>query len=320
MKTTETKIIEEEDALKWLEKEYPHGTDLICIDYRDDFTPEQVQEKIKNGYIENSFEWFWENEAETIQEIIKEMEKDLEGELDEEAYDNVRNWIYEHDTSDPEWDLLKNTRNTLFFFETDDEFIQEDKENNDYLVKKYAKNEEEEKEIRFTMRESFYSAPVSFYFYLSPSEVHNAIHNSEGKDYILIEKAYFGTVDRIQGSNWIGNAGIFSIVLPKEKFKEVVLVDSAKGNGYGWDEIAGQCDYDEASVTAISEKEIGSAVLVCGVESEEIKRERELEEKWNRTKKCTFGDMNFKRHKNAPYRNEYPCGNKCEECGTFWID
>ena len=33
-----------------------------------------------------------------------------------------------------------------------------------------------------------------------------------------------------------------------------------------------------------------------------------------------FGDMNISRHKETPYRNDYPCGSRCEDCGTFWID
>jgi len=36
--------------------------------------------------------------------------------------------------------------------------------------------------------------------------------------------------------------------------------------------------------------------------------------------KCTFGDMKFTRHKNVFYINEFPCGNKCKDCHTFWID
>ena len=59
--------------------------------------------------------------------------------------------------------------------------------------------------------------------------------------------------------------------------------------------------------------------------NETRKKEREREEfyikTWNNGKgKCTFGDMNMKRHKDTPYRNDYPCGNKCSICNTFWID
>lgn len=35
---------------------------------------------------------------------------------------------------------------------------------------------------------------------------------------------------------------------------------------------------------------------------------------------CTAGDMNMLRHRDVYYINDYPCGNKCPHCGTFWID
>jgi hypothetical protein len=36
--------------------------------------------------------------------------------------------------------------------------------------------------------------------------------------------------------------------------------------------------------------------------------------------KCTSGDMDITRHRDVYYRNDFPCGNKCPHCGTFWID
>jgi hypothetical protein len=36
--------------------------------------------------------------------------------------------------------------------------------------------------------------------------------------------------------------------------------------------------------------------------------------------KCSAGDMNITRHRDVFYRNDFPCGNKCPHCGTFWID
>ncbi|OPY24002.1 MAG: hypothetical protein A4E27_01339 [Methanobacterium sp. PtaU1.Bin242] len=35
---------------------------------------------------------------------------------------------------------------------------------------------------------------------------------------------------------------------------------------------------------------------------------------------CTFGDMDMKRHRHTYYINDFPCGTKCKDCGTFWID
>lgn len=35
---------------------------------------------------------------------------------------------------------------------------------------------------------------------------------------------------------------------------------------------------------------------------------------------CTAGDMDFSRHRNMEYVNHYPCGSRCKDCGTFWVD
>lgn len=48
--------------------------------------------------------------------------------------------------------------------------------------------------------------------------------------------------------------------------------------------------------------------------------DRELSDKWKKTKECTFGDMDYSRHGEKTYINDYPCGSKCLKCGTFWID
>lgn len=36
--------------------------------------------------------------------------------------------------------------------------------------------------------------------------------------------------------------------------------------------------------------------------------------------KCSSGDMNINRHRAVMYVNDFPCGSKCTDCGTFWID
>ena len=36
--------------------------------------------------------------------------------------------------------------------------------------------------------------------------------------------------------------------------------------------------------------------------------------------KCTSGDMNITRHRDVYYDNNFPCGNHCPHCGTFWVD
>ena len=54
-----------------------------------------------------------------------------------------------------------------------------------------------------------------------------------------------------------------------------------------------------------------------------VKIQMEQEEKYNeifRAGGCTYGDMNMSRHRDVYYDNNFPCGNHCPHCGTFWID
>ena len=52
----------------------------------------------------------------------------------------------------------------------------------------------------------------------------------------------------------------------------------------------------------------------------EYKKQEAAYEQTFRDGKCTFGDMNYKRHRDVRYSNEYPAGCRCPHCGTFWID
>lgn len=330
---TKTKNISVQDDIKhaiaWLKKEYPRGVDLIYVDYRDCFEDEtKLQTVLKEGYYDD--ELMWESEHSTIRDIIANYTKkgyvDFQ-EISEEVEEAMGNWLMEHDTSDALVSLLKNTGNKLFYIETEDSTESYDSmEKEEYqdqiagLMKKYAKTDEEKKEISRVMGEQFYGAPVSFYFYADVMDVFASLHRQKGK-YIEVKGAYFSTIDRVQGSNWLGDNGIFTLTIPKEDFIKNVYLDKAKGNGYGWDSIAGQTGYDEATVTCTDKKAEGTVFLESTATSEAQAREARLQENWDKTGKCTLGDMNWDRHTGKKaYRNEYPCGNTCEDCGTFWID
>jgi hypothetical protein len=322
-RTEEVKLLEESDVENWLENEYPRGVDLIYIDYRDVLSADDIQEVIKNGYLENDM-WMNDAQYDSIYELKNRCEEELEGEMSEEAEEVFKEWCFEHDTSNPLKDLLKNSGSHLFFVETED-YSEENTDTETVqrqikeFSKKYAKNEEQAKEIRYVMNEQFYASPVSFYFYADVEDVYETVQNAKDDEYITINGAYFSTIDRVQGSNWLGNEGCFKIAVTKKQFIDTVFLDKAKGNGYSWDEIAGQTGYDEASVYSGEVK--ADTTIINAKVSDDILRERRLQENWDKTKKCTFGDMKWERHTGEKaYSNNYPCGNKCEDCGTFWID
>jgi hypothetical protein len=52
----------------------------------------------------------------------------------------------------------------------------------------------------------------------------------------------------------------------------------------------------------------------------DIQKKNEEYEKVFKAGGCSSGDMNITRHRKTTYINNYPCGTRCGQCGTFWID
>lgn len=328
---TKTKEIQQpttEEALAWLKGEYitKDGrslVELIYIDYRDSFDEnvDGLMEVLRQGHIDDE-SWMWDCQGDNISQIIGNYVDTLpeDTELSDETREAMVEWLQENDTSKPYKQLLRNTGHKLFFLDTSDYVeLGDDWENKKEMIQKYAKTEEQKNEIEYLYCEAFYNAPLSFYFYADVEEVYNAIHNSK-ESTIIVDGAYIANIDRVQGSNWIGNNAVFRIAIPREQFIKALHADKEKGTGYGWDRIAGQNEYTECAVYSL-EKLKDDMLLIDPIESESLKRERKLDKKWNNGRgTCTLGDMNWNRHKEKEYKNEFPCGSHCKSCGNFWID
>ena len=313
-------------AIAYLAAEYPHGIDLVYIDYRDQFEDmTKLQAVLKDGG-DDVFEGNDDGSYESIMEVLKNY-KESEGadEISDEVEDAMREWLYEHDTSDAVRQLLKNTGAKLCYIETPDYAEQNaaintgcDPADARRIIRKYGKTAEQKKEVARVLGEQFYGAPVSFYFYADVEDLYNVLQREQSK-YIEVIGAYIGTVDRVQGSNWLGDNALFTISVDRKRFMDSFYLDQADGNGYGWERICGGSSYEDCQVNGMDKVRAGS-IRIKAETSEAQKREQKLAAHWKKTGECTAGDMNTSRHASAPYRNDYPAGNKCEKCGTFWID
>ena len=319
---TKTVYDDSDAAIAWLKAEYPNGVELVYVDYNDSYDKnlDELQKILKGDSDDFDESWIFDSQANSITEITENYKKENgQDELSDEMTQDIADWLYENDTSEIRKQLLRNTSTKLCFLETED-YANEGNDPKEVaeMIKKYAKTPEQKKEIETAFREQFYGAPVSFYFHADPSDIFDAI-NSPAK-YILVSGAYFSNIDRVQGSNWLGEKAVFDLVIPREDFIKNFRLDEARGAGYSWQEIAGGCGYDEAGVSGI-DKPTKNAVLLTPETSEEVLREEKLQKHWDETKTCTFGDMNQDRHSGKlEYKNEYPCGTRCSKCGTFWID
>ncbi len=334
MKTINKSILMQDDpteAIKWLENEYPHGIELIYIDYNDSIEDpkkrEEILQKPEEAYeIIDGNDWIADAQYATINYVTEKYKKTIETEeLTEEVSEAMRDWCFEHDTSDLVKDLLKNSRDEYMYYDTGVSF-----ENLDYtgnqekeIVKRtkiIAKKlkidyEKHAKDLRLMIAQAYYGGQLVILF-------ENNISNfMEDEKYIKFYKdAEICLMDRVGGS---GDGTKINETLLFEFKRENIHTDRGD-NGYSYSgDVCGLVGGIMKDGVMTNKKQ-NAKVIKIGT-NEERKKQREKEARyiatWNNGKgKCTFGDMNMKRHKDTPYINDYPCGNKCASCGTFWID
>lgn len=133
---------------------------------------------------------------------------------------------------------------------------------------------------------------------------------------IQFENFTIGIINHDNGSGYQDNTVGVTIELPF--VKENVFVEKNIRYNWTWD-IAGVSEnaYDATKVTFTKSK--SKRIIEASKLNEHIKKEAELN-KIFKSGSCTTGDMNIKRHRNTHYINEFPCGTRCEDCLTFWID
>lgn len=310
-----------EVAKAMLEKEYPHGVDLVYIDYRDHLSDKMVAKIVETGFCETADEndWMCDARYESMNTVCRELfeEYDIE-----DIEDDICDWFSEHDTSTPLKDLMSNTRPVLGYYklgyEVDSSTYNDSwlKEGMSMLKKVLGPNvyRENEKDLILMLQESYYGGDLVILFNVDASDFQGELKDK----YITFTDPVLCVMDRLNGSGYYERIkGTVQVPLCRDRLR----VDSV-APGYGIDSVFGGTRESYHSDYKMSSKRKGRLIKVDGEGgySDAEKREMEYDRKWNEERKCTFGDMKISRHARTTYRNEYPCGSKCEECGTFWID
>jgi hypothetical protein len=330
-KTQEVLAPTEAEAIAWLKKTYPRGVELVYIDYRDSIEDagqrEALLQKPDEAWeIINADSWVYDSEAQSIDYILREYQE--EGtvgffEISEEVQEAMQEWLQSHNTSNVVKDLLKNTSNEYMYYDTGLSF-----ESLDYIDNKEKEVEKRAKiiakklrvdyakhgaRLRLMVGQAWYGGQVVILF-------ENSISNflEDAKFIKFSGNAEVCLMDRGGGS---GDSVKLNEKMVFEFQRENIHTDKGD-NGYSF-------AYDTCGLVGnimndgvLTNK--GNKTQAIKIKTnEERKAQRERENgyiaSW-KAGKCTAGDMNIKRHASTPYRNSYPCGNKCEVCGTFWID
>lgn len=309
-----------------LEKSY----DLNYIDYRNCLEDnKEIEQLIQSGELETLYElndhWIMEQEWESIDYILKELIKTY-GEIPEKDHEEIIEYLRDHNDSDPMTDLINNTPSRYFYYSLGINFGELDWNNTTKDIKDRVKiiahrlrisPTKYNKELYELVANSGYGGDLVILF---EDKISNLIYHNEDNIIEFISPVNICLMDRIQGSGHYVEINTKIIC----EFNRKNLHDDKGAPGYSYThDVCGLIKgFMKNAVVRKTAKKTDKIIktIINPEEQEANEREKRLDEKWRKTGECTFGDMKFSRHANASYRNEYPCGNKCVKCGTFWID
>lgn len=312
----------------------PNYVNLYYVDYNDNL--DHNTDIINKCVQQNSFfplsemlsEWWDCPEWYALDEIRKEMDASGFDYVFDECQDDIREWLWDHDTSTPIEDLLRNTRQVYFYdlgVEIDgwhEAFFctpwrGESVAQAAYRIRRklgIGKDSEEAKQI-YDMCNNASGGHLRIYFegnlpdFLKDDGdwktiVFNgcfkvAIYNPEegSGDYCTI---------KLNRSFTFNRANIFLSCESADRYP----LDTAWGMCGDW---CRKADKPQLSMEPSRYRTKTSSTSAMSLQEAEYERVF-------KTGGCTRGDTSFKRHRNVHYINEYPCRLECPHCGQEWID
>jgi hypothetical protein len=316
--------ISEED----IKKVFPEHVSLVEVDRNDSFAEDK---DVLNAIIQGDETATDEVEFDDldglihyIDEIEAELKLEWEDDVVEDAFDEwddlIREYLWDENSSNPEEDKLRNTPDDAAFVETEVEIesdlgMGDDDDLNEAIalvMETFGVLPEYRSVIKMMLLQSSYGGMIRIYFsadfykMITTYEKENAIIF---KDRIILAcvTSYHGAGDHCEVE--------INKTLTYDR-KSAFLCKSIKYS-YTY-EVCGMnrnwADYtnwhlDKANLDETPETEAG--------------RQKAREEHYDLVfsqGSCSHGDMKITRHRNVTYINDYPCGNKCLDCLTFWID
>ena len=333
---TQTKI-----ELKEILDLLPNKTSLVYVDYRDslDEALDLLQECIKEGNDfpigDKIFDWYIDSEFEAIEYYKKELKKDLENKFNiskegaediiEKNNDYISDHIHDRCDDDTVKDLLKNTSKQVIFYDLDLE-VEADSWNWDKRTITKWRNELKRKlkikiktydnDIDQMLCQASYGGKLVIYFYVNVEDLLPNYKEKNDWKTISFTNPYIAIIDNYNGSGDHCYLNGHSLSLPFNR--ENLFIDKLVPYNYTYQVCGMSSDWCEETEVGFSYKGIKGTINNSST-SAFLEKEEKLD-KIFREGGCTTGDMNYKRHRNMEYINEFPCGSRCKSCGQFFID
>jgi hypothetical protein len=302
--------------------------ELIYIDYNEYFEDAKDVERIvqdgNTDFIYEEGDWWLENRWESINYFIKELEEE-HGEISDEDKEEIREYLEENDISDPGKQLMKNTSSGYFYYSLGIEIENhdghacceegcEERIVNNIMKLLKTKNPETKKSVREVVANAGYGGSLVIIF---EDSIENLLNQGTVIDFD--QTAEICIMDRKQGSGW--SAPLNTNITVEFNRQNLHCDEGAPGYSFTKD----VCNLTKGFMgkCIIRNKKSKDTIIKLQInETEQYKmqQEKEYERRWKEEGKCTFGDINIKRHKDTYYLNKYPCGTHCPHCGQFWVD
>jgi len=329
-------------SLSKIKELLPGNVILYYVDYRENLSHkiDLLQQCITENSLDKLYEYLDDYLCECENESLGYYKENLTNELipvlnltEDEAYclvyktyqEEINNDLFERNKSDAIIDLLKNTGEFSLFIDTgleiEDGSWQWSRTRQSIWLKKIKKKLKIESnkwddEIREMISNASYGGHLVVYFYNS---IENLFTDNSEIDWKSIHLAD-PTVAIINTYNGSG----FHTRLKGHKFSTVfnrnsLFIDSYFKYNYVREVCGMSQNWCKDSIVKFSFEKIKGRKNSESLLAQEALLDRKYAEIY-KNGKCTFGDMDINRHRNTYYINNFPCGTKCHDCGTFWID
>ena len=328
---------------KEIEKYMPQYVSLYYVDYRDDLDNhlDLLQKCISDNCLypltESVFDWWDFPEEHYLDEIHSKMENDGVEHLYDDYYDDILEYLREHDDPTPVEDLLRNTGRISCYYSLGVEvdgwheafmcspWRGESEAQATYKIRRklgIQKNTPEAQKIADIVANASYGGELRIYFEGDVQELISGDKYQEAKDKQDYKQIHFkGRValalyDQAQGSGW------FEYIDIDKSFPflrdNLMISESDK---YSLEHCFGMCgDWLNKCATPTFSMKSGKIKSLKRSKMQDImKHEAQLDAVF-KAGGCTHGDMDMNRHRDVYYDNRVPCGWHCPHCGTFWID
>lgn len=314
-----------------LDKSY----ELVYVDYQDTLenSLENVQEAIQNQDIcildeAINQEWLIDSINSSVDYIIKELKTELENEYEfddnelddliENNLDELRYAIEDKDISTPLKDLMRNTREIVFFYDTGTYFEESGFDENMFndnmtLLKDVLQITDDtyDKDLICMLSQASYGGRLVIYF---RSDIDDLMQ-LEGKKSVKFTNPLIAIIDTYNGSG--DHTDLYKHSLTLSLNPKNIFIDKLIKYSYVY-KVCGLCE-SFCDCTKVEFVQNDSPMVVSSSLYAEIDVENEYIKAY-KNGGCTAGDMDIQRHKNVYYLNDFPCGSHCPKCGTFWID